>query len=125
MESYAIAILRQAYHPDLSGIERPDFEKCYDGETLDVFANVETARSRVRNLDSSTYCTKSGESGRPEYLIVPVDIADYVISGRYGDGSNYSWDFECDRGDEHCGECPACLAGMIDEDRNYLMDHQC
>lgn len=67
----------------------------------------------------AVYYTSHGESGCPTYLVVDDVSADYVISGRGGDISNYNWeDADCD-----CGECSACFAMMIAQDRAFLQDN--
>jgi len=122
-DKYAIAILRQAYNPDLQGIEAVRFVMEDGGQEIKLYDNLDEARAAVEALDAATYHTQNNESGRPEYLIVDENVAEYILSGRGGDLGNYDWEFKCDNPDEdgnHCGECTACVRGMIQEDKDFI-----
>jgi hypothetical protein len=124
-ETYAIAILRQAYQPDLQGIETVQFDRD-DFDKINEFDTVEKAQERVDELDNAAYCIQNGESGRPEHLIVDKNTMDYIQSGRDGDGSNYDWDWDCDHLDKdgnHCGECHNCISSMRYADRFYIREY--
>ena len=122
-ETYAIAILRQAYQPDLQGIESVRFDRDEQHDNINEFDTIEEARERVSELADGVYHTTSGESGRPEYTIVDSNTMVYIQSGRNGDGGNYDWSWNCDHPDSagnHCGECDSCIAGMRDNDRDLV-----
>lgn len=115
--SFLIAILRDAYQPDLQGLEAPKFYEV-DDKIID-FDSADEAFAKVGELDDAVYYTSHGESGRPKYLVVDDVSANYIISGRGGDMGNYNWDSaDCD-----CGECSTCFAMMIDQDRDFLKDN--
>lgn len=125
--TYAIAVLRQAYQPDLQNLEQVYFIKIEGDQhdNLEIFDNLDDAEEMIDVLDSEIYVTTNGESGRPEYFIVEEDTADYIMSGRNSDMSNYNWDdCDCDKNDgDCCGECEICNDYMIYQDRIYIKNN--
>jgi len=120
--SYKIVVLRQAYSPDLQGIERPHFLSEENSQDDLVIDTIEDAKDKIEELDNEIYVTSNGESGRPEYLIVDDN---YTIG--YDDMSNYNWDdSDCDRGadGEACGECADCIQLMINQDRQGVINNK-
>ena len=118
--------MRQAYQPDSQNLESVDFIRD-ERATIVEYDTLDAARRVVADLDNEVYHTRHGESGRPEYLIVLFDDAIWIADGRGGDGSNYDWEFECENPDDdgnHCCECKACVAGLINEDRQFLLDNR-
>lgn len=109
---YQIATLKHYYYPDLQGDEQPRID-----ETL--YDTIDEAKDVIAEWDDGVYITDHNESGRPTYVVVESVDADYIAGGRNQDASNYDWD-----GAEHdCGECNVCLRMMIEQDRQYLLDH--
>lgn len=119
---YAIAILRSVYQPDIQGAGSVRWVMDDDGQSIRIYDSVYDARAARDDLDSDVYVCQHGEAGRPEYIVLDQDVAEYVDSGRDGDGSNYDWDdVECCRNDGHaCGECDTCLSAIRDQDRSYV-----
>jgi len=116
---YKIAILRQAYSPDMQGIEHPTFLAEDDGQG-DWTGDLDVAKARVEALDGDTYVTTNGESGRPEYIIVPEDTE---IGHESLD--MYNWDdndctANANNDSTPCGECAQCIDMMIDQDRDMI-----
>ena len=109
---YRIAMLREAYLPDLQGMRRPIIID-------EAYETLADAHAAVAALDAEVYVTTNGESGRPAYLIIDDVAADWVEGGRNQDASNYNWDD--DRACTNtCGECNECIDMMIRQDRRYL-----
>ncbi|MEM4658358.1 MAG: hypothetical protein QXX77_08065 [Candidatus Methanosuratincola sp.] len=107
--TYKIAVLRYAYQPDTGGLERVYF---LDEE----FETVEEAKEFIAELDNEVYILQHNEYSRPDYLVVDDVTADWIMSGRNSDLSNYDWsDTECT-----CGECSKCIVTIIDQDRAYV-----
>ncbi|NPU90210.1 MAG: hypothetical protein HPY87_10095 [Fervidobacterium sp.] len=108
---YRVAKIRYAYK---DSVNTPSpipiiFDEIYD--------TYEEAKDAVDELDNSLYILDNNEYSRPDYYIIPDNVAYYVESGRFGDMSNYDWDnAECE-----CGECNICLAMMIEQDRDYIV----
>lgn len=124
-KSYAIAILRNVFMPDIQGMRSVRFvsDEQYQTEYYDTF---DEAKEKLEELDNDIYCTCNNEAGRPEYVIVDEDVADYIQSGRNSDGGNYDWDgCDCTRNNgDCCGECQTCLDHMIDDDIAYIQNNQ-
>ena len=120
--TYAIAVLRNVYGPDLQGDRTIRF--VHDDETrkddYTAYDSIEAAQEVIDEKESGTYYTSNNEAGAPEYVIVEAGVADYITTGRGGDMSSYDWDdCECDNRDANgntCGECSVCIALMIDQD---------
>ena len=111
---YKIAVLLDAYQPDIQGDEQPVIRE----ETYDT---IDEARAIVdAEMDEPLYY-EHNIYGRTLYVIDDV-TADYITGGRNADGSNYDWDNNaCRRDDgEACGECNECIRMMIDQDREYI-----
>lgn len=107
----ALYRLRHAYKPDLRGLERPFL--------VDWYESYAEAMEDAKAYDSKPYVLMHGEYSPPTYVIVDAQVADYIESGRYEDMSNYDWDdAECT-----CGECNKCIQMMIEQDREYILDH--
>jgi hypothetical protein len=128
-KTYMIAILRNVYQPDLSGLGTVRFyhEEPNDQHHPEYYSTIEDAQEQIDMLEDDSYYTCNGEAGAPEYIIVDDDIGDYILDGRNGDLSNYDWsDCGCERGDDNdcCGECQECLEYMIDQDRQYILDNR-
>lgn len=125
--TYAIAVLRNVYRPDIQGERTVRFVQ-EDGqnhpEEYRTYPSAQEALDAVDELDGEVYCTGNNEAGRPDYVVVKDTVADYITSGRWGDMSNYDWDeCECANIDEDgnaCGECSACIDMMIDQDIEYI-----
>jgi uncharacterized protein YjbI with pentapeptide repeats len=110
---YKIVQLGVFYLPDLQGDRTPRI-------LPDLYNTVADARMVVEALDMAIYHLQHNEAGRPDYLILREVDADFIESGRNGDGGNYDWGgAECD-----CGECSTCTKMMIDQDRWYCRHHQ-
>ena len=118
---YQIAILRQAYSPDMQGIEGPRWLlEDNSQDTPEFFEALADAKNRVEELDGEVYVTTNGESGRPEYIIVPEDTE---IGHESLD--MYNWDDNnCTANANHdntpCGECAQCIEMMTDQDRDMI-----
>jgi hypothetical protein len=119
--SYMIAILRDAYTPDLQGMRQVRF---YDEMTehAEQYDTIKEAQEQIDKIQGETYCLSHNETGRPEYIIVDDSTAQYIMDGRDSDLGNYDWDdCDCDKNNgDCCGECQTCLTHMIDEDRLYI-----
>jgi hypothetical protein len=121
-ETYAIAILRQAYQPDLMGIETVQFDRDDEYYKINEFDSIEKAQERIDELDDATYCIRRGESDSPEYLIVDKNTIEYIQFSRFG-VDNYDRNWDCDHLDKDgnpCGECHNCTIGMRYEDRSFI-----
>ena len=108
---YKIAILKQTYAPDIHGDSSPYFAD----ENYDTIADAQQA---VNRMTSAVYITGSGESGRPELIIVDNDA-----ELGYSDLSSYNWDSsDCTRGNDNtpCGECADCLQLIISQNRKLI-----
>jgi hypothetical protein len=114
-DQYQIATIPNYYEPDIQGHNAVKI-----GE--DIYDSIEDAQDAIDGLESDSYCLAHGEAGRPEYVILTTQDADYLSSGRNQDGSNYDWgNNDCAQGHngDCCGECEGCIAMMIDQDREY------
>jgi hypothetical protein len=119
---YKIVVLRQAYSPDLQGLEQPYILAEDNGQDELIIETIEGAKETIKALDDDIYVTTNGESGRPDYVIVP----DHYTIGQ-DDGSNYNWDdCGCTKGQDGqaCGECAACIELMIKQDRNDVQNNR-
>jgi hypothetical protein len=126
--SYVIAILRDAYTPDLQGMRSVRFYTERDDNTHpELYDTVREAQEQIDTMESVTYLLSHNECSRPEYLIVEDSTAQYILSGRDGDDDNYDWDScDCNKRNDNgdcCGECQRCLTNMIDEDRLYIRNN--
>lgn len=124
--TYKIAVVPDYYRPDTRNAVRISD---YDYETIDA------AQEYIDDLEDDIYVTSHGEAGRPAYLILSDSDAEWISSGRNGDGSNYDWNgCECEHANNApadynpgpddepycCGECRSCIGHMIDADRFYV-----
>ena len=124
--TYAIAVLRNVYGPDIQGDRTVRF--VHDDETrkddYTAYESIEAAQEVIDDMESGTYHTSNNEAGAPEYVIVDSSVADYLTTGRGGDMSSYDWDdCDCDNKDEEgnaCGECSVCIDMMIDQDIEHV-----
>lgn len=124
--TYAIAVLRNVYRPDIQGERTVRF--VHDDETrkddYTAYESIEAAQEAIDDMESGTYHTSNNEAGAPKYVIVDSSVADYLTTGRGGDMSSYNWDdCDCETKDEDgnaCGECSACIDMMIDQDIEYI-----
>lgn len=116
MSTYAIAIIRTAYTPDLQGIGRP--------RIIESDLTATQARSRMAELDAEPYCTSNGEAGAPEYIL--IEDHGYEVGQTIGceDASEYDWDLiDCTHEDDDgnkCGECQSCILGMINQNKEAV-----
>jgi hypothetical protein len=112
---YAIAILTNTYGKD----EQANFVQDERHTEYVTYDRIEEAQAVIDDLESDVYVLDHNEAGRPDYYIVDDGVAEYIATGRGYDGSNYNWDdCDCD-----CGDCDECLALMIDQDRQYIIDN--
>ena len=114
---FSVAVLREMYSPDIQGHGAVDFLRSQDGrDDVEAYA-LEEARDMVGELDNEVYYTSSGESGRPDYVVVSYDDAMWISEGRNSDMGNYDWEgSDCD-----CGDCRNCTEMMIAQDRDYVL----
>ena len=113
---FSVAVLREMFSPDIQGHGAVDFLRSQDGrDDVEAYA-LEEARDMVGELDNEVYYTSSGESGRPDYVVVSYDDAMWISEGRNSDMGNYDWEgAACD-----CGYCKICFEMMIAQDRSYI-----
>lgn len=94
---------------------------------LTGYATIAEALESVEELDDSVYTTDGNEAGRPEYYVLADNDAEYICTGRNGDGGNYEWegvDCECPDADGNaCGDCKACIDATIQQDIDWIKDH--
>ena len=114
---FSVAVLREMFSPDIQGHGAVDFLRSQDGrDDVEAFA-LDEARDMVGELDNEVYYTSSGESGRPDYVVVSYDDAMWISEGRNSDMGNYDWEgAACD-----CGDCKICFEMMIAQDRDYVL----
>lgn len=91
----------------------------HDQNDMTVYDSVEEAQEVIDNITDDIYVCVNTEAGRPDYYILEQSDADYIMSGRNGDGSNYDWDEDhtCDCED---GTCDKCFNLMQDQDEEYI-----
>lgn len=128
--TFAIAILRNFYHHDIQGQRSVLFvqeEGQKHPEDYKTYDTLRDALDAVDEMDYEVYYLSHNEADRPEYVIVDADVADYIISGRGGDMSNYDWDDcdcdNCDADGNACGQCNVCIDMMIDQDIDHVRDN--
>lgn len=112
---YTIAVLRNVYQPDIQGESQPQFYTDNHGLIVE-FETIEEAQALVAEWKSGVIVIGNNEYAAPDYHIVDVSTAEYVLSGRGGDMSNYEWEgCICE-----CGECADCIGMMIEQDCDYI-----
>lgn len=125
-KQYAIAILRNAYQPDMQGLGAVHFEMDDNQRNINLYS-LDDAKARIEELDGDVYVTTNGEAGRPDYYIVDEVTADYIETGRNSDMSDYDWDNDpCtshDNDGNACGECKECIDMMINQDRQLVQSN--
>lgn len=83
------------------------------------FDTIQKAKEEIEGQESIAYVLDNNEAERPELLIVSDIVAEWIISGRCDDGSNYDWEEnECG-----CGCCEDCYDMMNDQDLEYIRKH--
>lgn len=91
---------------------------------LTGYATLAEALDSVEELDNSVYTTDGNEAGRPEYYVLSDNDADYIATGRNGDGGNYEWEgVECENPDDDgnaCGSCEQCIEATTDQDIEWI-----
>lgn len=114
MTTYRIAVLLDAYQPDLQGDEKPRIRE-------DVYETIDEAQAVISDEMAQPLYLGHNVYGRELHIVDDV-TADYIEGNRNGDGGNYDWDSnDCKRnGGECCGECDECIRMMINQDRDYI-----